>query len=516
MSLELNKIAASVLTAGVVAMGTGFVANLLVHPEVPEEPVYQVAMQASDGGQGQQPEQPSGPQPIQPLLADADTEAGRQAMRACGACHSFEKGGANKVGPNLYGVVGNEIASHDGFGYSNALSEKEGEWTYEKLNAFLHNPSEWAPGTNMSYPGIKEVQKRANVIAWLRQNDDDPMALPTEEEIAAVTQSQESSGDGEQAADGGGDQQQASGDQAGGSQEADTGDGNELAGRLQQASASAGEKASRVCAACHSFNKGGPNKVGPNLYGTVGKKIAGHEGFSYSDALKGKEGEWTYAKLDAWLENPNEFAPGNRMTYPGLKDPAKRADVIKYMAEQGDSAPPLPGGDGGQQASGGESEEATADQSGGDSGQQTDGEQQQASGGDASQAGDTQTAQAQSGGGNALLQKIASADPATGKSASRVCVACHSFDKGGPNKVGPNIYGVIGSDVASADGFNYSDSLKGKDGSWTYEKLDAYLENPSGWAPGTRMTFPGVKDADKRAAVIAYLREHADNAPPLE
>lgn len=335
MSLELNKIAASVLTAGVVAMGTGFIANLLVHPSVPEEPVYKVAMKEGGDGGGGEPSKPAGPEPILPLLADADVEAGKKAMRACGACHSFEKGGANKVGPNLYGVIGADIASHEGFNYSNALSDKEGEWTYEKMNAFLYNPSGWAPGTNMSYPGIKDVQERADVVAWLRQNDDDPRPLPTEEEIAAVTQSDE--------AESGGEQEMAQADGSGGESGGDGGGsgGDGLAARLASASAADGEKASRACAACHSFEKGGPNKVGPNLYGVVGGDIASVEGFNYSDVLKAKEGDWTLAKLDKYIEAPNDWAPGNRMTYPGLKDDAKRMAVLAYLNQQTDDPLPL-------------------------------------------------------------------------------------------------------------------------------------------------------------------------------
>jgi cytochrome c len=75
---------------------------------------------------------------------------------------------------------------------------------------------------------------------------------------------------------------------------------------------------------------------------------------------------------------------------------------------------------------------------------------------------------------------------------------------------------VVGAEIASVDGFNYSDALKNKEGSWTYEDLWAFLESPQGWAPGTRMTYPGVKDPQKRAEMIAYLREQSKNPPPVE
>lgn len=188
----MNKIAASVLTAGVVAMGSSFVAEILVHPHVPEEPHYTVG--APKKSAEQETEEPEGPEPILPLLADADPSAGKNAARACAACHSFEKGGANKVGPKLYGIMGADIASVDGFSYSSALKEKEGEWTYEKMNAWLYNPQGWASGTKMSYGGITDAQERADVVAYLRSLADDKMPLPTEAEIQEVT----SDGGGEQ------------------------------------------------------------------------------------------------------------------------------------------------------------------------------------------------------------------------------------------------------------------------------------------------------------------------------
>ncbi len=98
-----------------------------------------------------------------------------------------------------------------------------------------------------------------------------------------------------------------------------------------------------------------------------------------------------------------------------------------------------------------------------------------------------------------------------------LCKVCHSFDKGAPSPVGPNLYGVVGRKIASAEGFNYSPALKAKasEGDWTFEHLDQWLTNPQAFAAGTTMAFPGIPDLQKRADVIDFLRTKADNPVPL-
>ncbi len=110
---------------------------------------------------------------------------------------------------------------------------------------------------------------------------------------------------------------------------------------------------------------------------------------------------------------------------------------------------------------------------------------------------------------------MGAADPAAGEKVFGKCKACHSADKGGPNKVGPDLWNVVGRDKASAEGFSYSDALSGLGGAWTYEDLFAYLKSPKDFAPGNKMTFGGLKKAEDRADVISYLREHSDSPPPL-
>lgn len=175
MSMELNKIVGAVLLACLIAMLAGFASDVLVHPKKLEQSVYTVT--PSEGG-ATAAAGPTGPADIAPLLASADVDAGQKATRACAACHTFNEGGANKVGPNLYGIVNNKTAHVDGFAYSDAMKTKAGQWTYDELNHFLYSPKAHLPGTKMAYAGMKKDQERANVIAYLRSLAADPAPLP--------------------------------------------------------------------------------------------------------------------------------------------------------------------------------------------------------------------------------------------------------------------------------------------------------------------------------------------------
>jgi cytochrome c len=110
---------------------------------------------------------------------------------------------------------------------------------------------------------------------------------------------------------------------------------------------------------------------------------------------------------------------------------------------------------------------------------------------------------------------LASADAAKGKTLTKVCATCHSFDKGAPAKVGPNLYGVVDRAKGGEAGFAYSDALKGKGGKWTFEDIDAFITSPKAFVPGTKMGFGGEPEAGKRADIIAYLRTLSDNPAPL-
>jgi cytochrome c len=178
MSLEFNKAAAAVLTAGITFMIAGVVGDALISP--PRQ--YQAAIATGAPPPAQAAAAPAAPtiEPIAPLLAAANADNGRQvAQRACASCHSFTQGGNNGVGPNLWGIVGANHARVAGFNYSaanRALADKP--WGYEELNAFLLRPAAAMPGTRMAFAGLANTQQRADLIAFLRTLDANPKPLP--------------------------------------------------------------------------------------------------------------------------------------------------------------------------------------------------------------------------------------------------------------------------------------------------------------------------------------------------
>ncbi len=186
-SFELNKIFAAILSVALVIMLSGFIANKAVFVEDLDKDAIEIEgaeLDGHGGGHGAQ-SGPQIPEPILGLLAQADIERGAKVSKTCVACHSFEKGGPVKQGPNLWNIVQKLKCETSGFAYSDALKSLEGKWDYDSLNKFIAKPKQYAPGTKMNFVGIKKPEDRAAVIAWLRQQSDSPAPLPSQAEIDA-------------------------------------------------------------------------------------------------------------------------------------------------------------------------------------------------------------------------------------------------------------------------------------------------------------------------------------------
>ena len=180
MSFEMNKILGALLGAMILAMVSGIVANILVHPTQLAKPAYLVAGVQETAATPNQPEEAK-IEPVEPALAQASVDAGKaDTQRLCVACHTFEKGGPNRIGPNLYGIFDDDIAhGRGGYAFSAALASHKGKWTADELNEWLDNPQHMAPGTKMTFVGLPKVKDRADVIDYLDSLSDHPEPLPT-------------------------------------------------------------------------------------------------------------------------------------------------------------------------------------------------------------------------------------------------------------------------------------------------------------------------------------------------
>jgi cytochrome c len=182
MDDRFNTIAGWTLFAGIIALGGSIVAGETFHTERPEEMGYPIEGVVQEGEGGAEAEKP-----IAFYLASADAAAGEQVFKKCTACHNADKGGANALGPNLWGVLGEPVGKGKGFAFSPALSGVGGTWNFDNMSAWLASPKKFAPGTKMTFAGLSNPQDRANVIAFLNAHSDSPQPLPTAAaEVAAA------------------------------------------------------------------------------------------------------------------------------------------------------------------------------------------------------------------------------------------------------------------------------------------------------------------------------------------
>ena len=181
MSMNENyKIYGAILGTFLMAFGLKELAGVIYHAESPEKAGFLIeTAEADTGGEATAGgnEQPA--VSLGTLLASADVAKGQAAAKACGSCHDLSKGGPNKIGPNLWGVVMRKHGSHDGYTYSDAMAAKKSDdWTYEALNEFIKLPKEAVKGTKMAYAGMKKDADRANLLAYLATLTETPVPFP--------------------------------------------------------------------------------------------------------------------------------------------------------------------------------------------------------------------------------------------------------------------------------------------------------------------------------------------------
>lgn len=192
MNSYVNMGVGALLGTIFVLMSVSIASEGIFHSEAPEKEGFAIVAQEAPAAGGGEAAPAAAVVPIAKLLASADAKAGETVFKKCQSCHDVTKGGPNKIGPNLYGLVDRPIASHEGFAYSSPMKDfsKGGseKWTFDHLNHFLLAPKKQIPGTAMGFAGLPKEQDRANVILYLHTLADAPVPLPDPNAPDTVTQ----------------------------------------------------------------------------------------------------------------------------------------------------------------------------------------------------------------------------------------------------------------------------------------------------------------------------------------
>lgn len=262
-----------------------------------------------------------------------------------------------------------------------------------------------------------------------------------------------------------------------------------------------GEKIFKKCAACHKLEPG-ENATGPSLYGVVGRAVASVDGFGYSDAMAAHGGEWTPEHLSEFLTKPSAVVEGTSMSFAGLDKVLDRVNLIAYLNDHSDAPFVM------EAAAATEADAAAAAET--DTTETADEATTEAAPSETTEAAPAATEQAASeapaesaDAGADAGAVLAGADIEAGSKVFKKCAACHKVN--GENGIGPHLDGVVGRPIASVDGFSYSDALKGLGGEWTPERMSEFLAKPRDFAPGTSMSFAGLRKDEEIVNVIGYL-----------
>ena len=213
-----------------------------------------------------------------PWTLAADIAKGKRLAKKCTVCHTLNKGEKNKLGPNLFDIMGKPAASVKGYKYSKAMATSGIIWDEVSFTEFLTRPKKFLKGTKMSYSGLKRAVQRADLLAYFKTLTD-----------AASIQ---------------------------------IGAGDAVKGKVA---------AVKQCQVCHSFGKGGRLVYGPSLFGVYGKVAGSVEGYNYSKAMSESGLTWTEANLIEFLADPRKFVKGTKANFPGVKSAKKRADIVAYL-----------------------------------------------------------------------------------------------------------------------------------------------------------------------------------------
>tara|TARA_B100000989_G_scaffold119572_1_gene88131 strand:- start:10787 stop:11326 length:540 start_codon:yes stop_codon:yes gene_type:complete len=177
-SFEVNKIIAAILLVALLVIGIGKISDIAFKVDKPEKSAYKVEIQEDNSAINSTTEKIIEKIDISALLALGDISHGEKVFKKCAACHLVNKGGQNKIGPALYGVIGRKVASIEDYKYSKAMAAYDKNWTFEEMNGYLKKPQTYIKGTKMAFAGLRKEKDRASVILYLNQNSDNPLPLP--------------------------------------------------------------------------------------------------------------------------------------------------------------------------------------------------------------------------------------------------------------------------------------------------------------------------------------------------